>query len=96
MVRIRSPIVFVAIVALLTLGLAAQKVFAAAVFEYGEGSECDGSNALPGGTLNPCDVEKYVIPLVIPPVMNNTGTPDMYDIAVRQFSRSCRAEYGMR
>jgi len=28
-----------------------------------------------------------VIPLVIPPVMNNTGTADNYDIAVRQFKQ---------
>ena len=55
MVRIRSPIVFVAIVALLTLGLAAPRVFAAC-----------GDDTLPGGSLDPCTVPKYVIPLVIP------------------------------
>ena len=40
---------------------------------------------LPGGTLDPLSIPKYVIPLVIPPVMNNNGAPDSYDIAVRQF-----------
>ena len=40
---------------------------------------------LPGGTLDPTTIPKYVTPLVIPPVMNNTGTANDYDIAVRQF-----------
>lgn len=40
---------------------------------------------LPGGTVDPLSIPKYVIPLVIPPVMNNTGTNNDYDIAVRQF-----------
>ncbi len=49
---------------------------------------------LPGGTLDPLDVPKYVTPLVIPPAMPRTaklsgamgkkGT-DYYEIAVRQF-----------
>ena len=42
---------------------------------------------LPGGTLNPTTIPKYVTPLVIPPVMNNTGTANDYDIAVRQFKQ---------
>jgi spore coat protein A len=42
---------------------------------------------LPGGTLDPATIPKYVIPLVIPPVMNDTGTPNDYDIAVRQFQQ---------
>jgi len=42
---------------------------------------------LPGGTLDPNSIPKYVTPLVIPPVMNNDGTVDSYDIAVRQFSQ---------
>ena len=79
MVRVRSPIVFMAIAALLTLVLVAPRALA--------GTYCDGSNALPGGTLDPCEIPKYVIPLVIPPVMNNTGTADNYDIAVRQFQQ---------
>jgi len=32
-------------------------------------------------------INKFEIPLVIPPVMNNTGTADIYDIAVRQFQQ---------
>jgi len=42
---------------------------------------------LPGGTLNPLTIPKYVTPLVIPPVMKNTGTANDYDIAVRQFKQ---------
>ena len=42
---------------------------------------------LPGGTLDPLSVPKYVTPLVIPPVMNNDGVADSYDIAVRQFQQ---------
>ena len=42
---------------------------------------------LPGGTLNPLTIPKYVTPLVIPPVMNNNGTAHDYDIAVRQFQQ---------
>lgn len=42
---------------------------------------------VPGGTLDPLTIPKYVAPLVIPPVMNNTGTANDYDIAVRQFKQ---------
>lgn len=42
---------------------------------------------LPGGTLDPLTIPKYVTPLVIPPVMNNTGAANDYDIAVRQFKQ---------
>jgi len=42
---------------------------------------------LPGGTLDPTTIPKYVTPLVIPPVMKNTGTANDYDIAVRQFKQ---------
>jgi FtsP/CotA-like multicopper oxidase with cupredoxin domain len=38
-----------------------------------------------GGTLDPTTIPKYVQPLVIPPVMKDTGTDNDYDIAVRQF-----------
>ena len=34
---------------------------------------------LPGGTLDPLTIPKYVTPLVIPPVMNNDGEDDSYD-----------------
>ena len=41
---------------------------------------------VPGGTLVPTTIPKYVTPLVIPPVMNNDNTgADNYDIAVREF-----------
>jgi spore coat protein A len=75
MVRIRTPILFSAIVGLLTLALAAPAAIA----------------QLPGGTLPPGDIPKYVTPLVIPPVINdrNTRNPNVnrYDIAVRQFQQ---------
>ena len=31
------------------------------------------AEALPGGTLDPTTIPKYVTPLVIPPVMKNSG-----------------------
>jgi FtsP/CotA-like multicopper oxidase with cupredoxin domain len=37
--------------------------------------------------LDPASIPKYVTPLVIPPVMNDDGTTDSYDIAVRQFKQ---------
>ncbi len=45
--------------------------------------------AIPGGTLDPAMIEKYVQPLVIPPVMPpiSTNTIDHYEIAVRQFAQ---------
>src|SRR3990172_3147430 len=42
---------------------------------------------LPGGSLDPLTIPKYVIPLVIPPVMKNDGTANSYDIAVREFKQ---------
>lgn len=42
---------------------------------------------LPGGTLDPLTIPKYVTPLVIPPVMKNSGEDNDYDIAVRQFKQ---------
>lgn len=43
---------------------------------------------LPGGTLDPLTIPKYVTPLVIPPVMANySGIPNKYRIAVRQFQQ---------
>ncbi len=49
--------------------------------------------AVAGGTLDPADVQKYQLPLVIPPAMPRTGkikqkaakNIDYYQIAVRQF-----------
>src|SRR3990172_4908327 len=48
---------------------------------------------IPGGTLNPDSVPKYVTPLLIPPVMPKAGTIvqrggkniDYYEISVKQF-----------
>ena len=45
------------------------------------------AQAVPGGTLDPLTIPKYVTPLVIPPVMNNSGAANDYDIAVRQFQQ---------
>ena len=44
---------------------------------------------VPGGTLDPTTIPKYVTPLVIPPVMNKApgATTNDYDIAVRQFQQ---------
>jgi FtsP/CotA-like multicopper oxidase with cupredoxin domain len=50
-----------------------------------------GSASVPAAmqqpTLDPTTIPKYVIPLVIPPVMNNDGVANSYDIAVRQFKQ---------
>jgi spore coat protein A len=49
--------------------------------------------AIPGGTLDPTTIDKYVMPLVIPPAMPHTitsripDTIDYYEIAVRQFQQ---------
>ena len=43
--------------------------------------------AIPGGTLLPGAIAKFVTPLVIPPAMLNTGTANEYSIAVRQFTQ---------
>ena len=45
------------------------------------------AQALEGGTLDPLSIPKYVTPLVIPPVMDNSGADNDYDIAVRQFQQ---------
>ena len=45
------------------------------------------ADPLPGGTLNPLTIPKYITPLVIPPVMKNIGTAENYKIAVRQFKQ---------
>ena len=51
--------------------------------------------AIPGGTLDPTLISKYVTPLLIPPVMPRAGTKtmtggkpgDLYEISVRQFQQ---------
>ncbi len=60
------------------------------------------ADPLPGGTLDPTSIPKYVTPLVIPPVMNKVGKnlssendpdandlskPEDYKIAERQFKQ---------
>ena len=59
---------------------------------FGWGSSAYG--ALPGGTLDPTTIPKYVTPLFIPPVMPKTGEIkqkgadiDYSEIAVRQFTQ---------
>ncbi|MFO7555480.1 MAG: multicopper oxidase domain-containing protein [Desulfobacterales bacterium] len=50
---------------------------------------------IPGGTLEPGDVPKYVTPMLIPPVMPRTGTikmtggknADYYEISMKQFAQ---------
>jgi len=51
------------------------------------GVQSASAQPLPGGTLDPTTIPKYVTPLVIPPVMNNSGEANDYDIAVRQFQQ---------
>jgi len=53
-----------------------------------------GAVQVPGGTLDPTTIEKYRVPLVIPPAMPRTAVRydhgqevDYYEIAVRQFSQ---------
>ena len=46
--------------------------------------------AVPGGTLDPTTITKYVTPLYVLPAMppvSTTGALDLYDIAARQFSQ---------
>jgi spore coat protein A, manganese oxidase len=47
------------------------------------------ADPLPGGSLDPASIPKYVTPLVVPPAMPpvTTGTVDYYEIAVRQFQQ---------
>ena len=51
----------------------------------------DALAAIQGGSLNPADIAKYQMPMVIPPAMPRTSPPgrnlQYYEIAVRQFSQ---------
>ena len=49
---------------------------------------------IPGGSLDPINIPKYVTPLVIPPQMPPTsrGPVDYYEIAVRQFQQQILPE----
>ena len=46
---------------------------------------------IPGGTLNPGAVPKFLSPLIIPPAMP-TSEPNAYDVAVRQFTQQILPE----
>ena len=77
-----KTLVTVLVSAALVLGFAVPGVFA----------QCPAGQipVFPGADdciLDPGTVDKYYIPLVIPPVMKNNGTADSYDIAVRQFGQ---------
>ena len=53
------------------------------------------AQVIPGGTLNPLSVDKWVTPLLVPPAMPRTKkiqvsggrNTDYYEIAVRQFAQ---------
>jgi spore coat protein A len=60
------------------------------------GASLAQAEPVPGGSLDPTTIDKYVTPLVIPPVMDTGGdcdadsdsdTQDRYDIAVREFKQ---------
>jgi FtsP/CotA-like multicopper oxidase with cupredoxin domain len=72
-----------AFAAALTLTLSAGTAFAVAC-PPGQTPAFPGSGDC---ILDPTSIPQYVIPLVIPPVMNNNGTADHYGIAVRQFQQ---------
>jgi len=68
---------------------------AAALYTWGHGKfVLRAQAAIPGGTLDPADVTKYVTPFLIPPVMPKAGiihgqgrSIDYYEISMRQFSQ---------
>ena len=65
------------------------------LYAYGPGAARRAVAAIPGGTLDPVSLPKFVTPLFIPPVMPRTGTvtldggkhADCYEISVEQFSQ---------
>jgi spore coat protein A len=65
----------------------ASRLFAAALFLACVLAGTAFAAPLPGGTLDPLTIPKFVTPLVIPPVMNDNGTVNKYGIAVRQFKQ---------
>ncbi|HEU4492067.1 MAG TPA: hypothetical protein VFR74_14455, partial [Jiangellales bacterium] len=66
-----------------------------ALFVRMPGGETKAVAQIPGGTLDPDDVPKYVTPLLVPPVMPAAGTiramggksVDYYEISMKQFSQ---------
>src|SRR5215207_6763995 len=65
------------------------------LYAYLPGGGIQALAQIPGGTLDPGDVDKYVTPLLIPPVMPRAGTitmpggkpADYYEISMRQFEQ---------
>jgi spore coat protein A, manganese oxidase len=65
------------------------------LYAYLPGGGIQALAQIPGGTLLPGDVDKYVTPLLIPPVMPRAATiimpggkpADYYEISMRQFSQ---------
>ena len=46
------------------------------------------AQAVPGGTLDPLSIPKYVTPLVIPPVLHDdAGAPMSVEVALREISQ---------
>ncbi|MDA8085029.1 MAG: multicopper oxidase domain-containing protein [Nitrospiraceae bacterium] len=62
-------------------------MLAVCALAWGAAGQIAVAAPVPGGTLDPTTIPKFVTPLVIPPVMKNTGAANNYDIAVRQFSQ---------
>src|SRR5262245_4203339 len=63
---------------------------AALLFAYSHVPTGAHADALPGGSLDPTSITKYVTPLVIPPAMPRASAAqgvDRYEIAVRQFAQ---------
>jgi len=73
------------------LGLAGTTLM---LFDYSTGVKRVAYAQIPGGTLNPHSVSKYVTPLLIPPAMPRAGTltlpggkpADYYEISMKQIS----------
>ncbi|HJU97366.1 MAG TPA: hypothetical protein VJ644_05275, partial [Jiangellaceae bacterium] len=63
------------------------------LYAYLPGGGIQALAQIPGGTLHPADVTKFVTPLLIPPVMPRAATimmpggkpADYYEISMRQF-----------
>jgi spore coat protein A len=65
------------------------------LYTYSPGGMSQAVAAVPGGTIDPVGMAKFVTPLLIPPVMPRDGTcalkdgrvADYYEISVRQFEQ---------
>lgn len=62
------------------ISLAFMAIFLVSAITFGTSGAASAATS-----LDPKLVQKYVSPLVIPPVMNSAGAPNTYDIAVRKF-----------